>query len=155
MRRRRCVNFCPASRVWQLPILPLTDRYSLLKRESPLVPLHDSKLYKIVGPERVVCAAGSGFSPSTLLSKMIFSFLLSSRRAIFFCCFSLRANSFCRFLNVSLAINAPFLAWQLAPDTNTLVQATPASREYCQWPVQYSYPPRRNRGGWCHRPARW
>jgi hypothetical protein len=51
-----------------------------------------------------------GFSFSRLVPAFAFSALRSIRRAAFFCFFSRRAISFCRFLNVSLAITPPFLA---------------------------------------------
>src|SRR5919109_5080894 len=49
-----------------------------------------------------------GIALSMLRSVLAFSFFRSIRRANFFFCFSLRAISFCRFLTVSLPINAPF-----------------------------------------------
>src|SRR5215813_10167812 len=49
-----------------------------------------------------------GLSSSSLVLTFAFSVLRSIRRAAFFCFFSRRAISFCRFLNVSLAIRPPF-----------------------------------------------
>src|SRR6266404_6591977 len=49
-----------------------------------------------------------GFSSSPSVPAFVFSFLRSINRAAFFCFFSRRAVSFCRFLNVSLAIKPPF-----------------------------------------------
>jgi hypothetical protein len=46
-------------------------------------------------------------SASKSVSFFVFSFLLSIRRAAFFCCFSRRALSFSRFLDVSRAIKSP------------------------------------------------
>src|SRR5215468_7109601 len=47
-------------------------------------------------------------SSSSLVTALAFSFLRSMRRAAFFCFFSRRAVSFCRFLKVSLAIKNSF-----------------------------------------------
>src|ERR1700756_5224008 len=59
-----------------------------------------------VGPEKDPFAFG--FSSEASLPVLSFSFLRSIRRAAFFASFSLRADSFCRFLNVSFPINSRF-----------------------------------------------
>ena len=51
---------------------------------------------------------GFWLSSSSVLPAFAFSFLRSISRAAFFCFFSRRAVSFCRFLNVSVAINVLF-----------------------------------------------
>src|SRR5262245_39997563 len=56
-----------------------------------------------------------GISSSSLVTALAFSFLRAMRRAAFFCFFSRRAVSFCRFLKVSLAIKPPFQLW-MPPD---------------------------------------
>ena len=49
-----------------------------------------------------------GFFSGASLPVLSLSFLRSIRRAAFFACFSLRADSFCRFSNVSFPINSRF-----------------------------------------------
>src|SRR5262249_16986367 len=56
-------------------------------------------------------SAAFGFSSSSSVLPFAFSVLRSNRRAAFFCFFSRRAISFCRFLNVSLDIRPPFQLW--------------------------------------------
>src|SRR5262245_54878534 len=66
---------------------------------------------------------------SSLVPPFAFSFLRSMSRAAFFCFFSRRAVSFCRFLKVSLAINTPF---QLSvPRSQRYVRLTAFSPSGC------------------------
>src|SRR5215467_9743541 len=97
----------------------------------------ESNSYKIVGPCPETDPGPIGTFSGGLPSVFARSFLRFMRRAAFFCCFSLRAISFCRFLNVSLAITAPFVRSELPLVSLHSVQATRERRERCRWPRQY------------------